>query len=100
MDAFDQFVTFTGTDPEKMLDLGGEIELTIGEEGKELITFSSSVACQFFIPKGLLHSLFAVKRVDNPSRPILFTETAFTDRPGDGDADGTSGEPYPKRRGS
>jgi hypothetical protein len=50
---FDQFVTFTGTDPERMLDLGGEIELTIGEEGKELITFSSSVACQFFIPKGL-----------------------------------------------
>ena len=75
---YDTYVCFTGTDPENMLDLGGEIELTIGEEGKELITFSSPVACEFFIGKGLLHGLPVFKKVNNPNRPILMTETAFT----------------------
>ncbi len=76
---FDKFVCFTGTNQENMLDLGGEIEFTIGEEGKELIKFTSSVACQFFIKKGLLHSPLVFKRVDNPNKPILISEISFTD---------------------
>ncbi len=76
---FDQFLCFMGADPENMLELGGEIEFTIGEEGKEPITFSSTVACQFFIKKGLLHGMPVFKRVKNPSKPILFTETSFAE---------------------
>lgn len=76
---YDTFLTFTGTDPENMLDLGGEIELTIGEGGKELITFSSTVACHFFIKSNLLHGLPVFKKIINNGRPILMTETAFTD---------------------
>ena len=33
---FDQFLMFVGGDINNMLDLGGEVELTLGEEGKPL----------------------------------------------------------------
>lgn len=58
---FDEVITFFGTNPEDPHDLGGEIELWLGDE-KHLLTKS----CLVFVPKGLKHCPLIIKRVDRP----------------------------------
>jgi hypothetical protein len=67
-DALDEVLAFFGNDPEDPLDLGGEIEMWLGGE-QHMITRS----CLIFIPKGLPHCPYYVRRVD---RPILHFSTA------------------------
>jgi hypothetical protein len=52
---FDQYFTFLGGDPNDILDLNGEGELALSEDGvkQEIHTFSR--ATSVFIPKGLYH---------------------------------------------
>jgi len=79
---FHQYLTFCGTDPDNMVDLGGTVEFTIGEESDKLEMFSSDKACQFFVKEGLYHSPLVFKHVIDPEKPILFCETSFTDNYG------------------
>ena len=58
---FDEVITFFGTNPEDPHDLGGEIELWLGDE-KHLLTNS----CLVFVPEGLKHCPLIIKRVDRP----------------------------------
>ena len=58
---FDEVLTFIGTDPEDPYDLNGEIEFWMEDE-KILITSS----CAVFVPKGMKHCPFIVRRVDRP----------------------------------
>ncbi len=58
---FDEVLCFFGTNMDDPHDLGGEIELWLGDE-KHVITKSSIV----FVPKGLMHCPLTVKRVDRP----------------------------------
>ncbi len=67
---YDEVLTFFGTNPEDFYDLGGEIELYLGDE-PHLITKSSIV----YIPAGLQHCPLSFHRVD---RPIFH----FTSGPG------------------
>jgi hypothetical protein len=57
----DEILGFVGTDLEHPHDLGGELELTLGDE-KHTLTKS----CLVFIPKGLQHLPLVLKRVDKP----------------------------------
>jgi hypothetical protein len=58
---FDEVIAFFGTNPEDPHDLGGEIELWLGDE-KHLLTKS----CIVFVPKGLKHCPLIIRKVDRP----------------------------------
>ena len=58
---FDEVLTVFGTNPDDPEDLCGEVELWLGDE-KHIITKSAVV----FIPAGLKHCPFIVRRVDRP----------------------------------
>lgn len=74
---FDQFLIFVGGDLTNMMDLGGEVELTLSENGKDLETFVIKEATQVYIPAGLYHCPLNFKRVNDPSKPILFHDMFF-----------------------
>ncbi|MGB9885810.1 MAG: hypothetical protein ACPLPT_10525 [Moorellales bacterium] len=74
---FDQFLVFLGGDINNMLDLGGEVELTLGEEGKELETFVFTTATVVYVPAGLRHCPLVFKKVRDPRKPILFQDFFF-----------------------
>jgi hypothetical protein len=61
---FDEYLLFHGIDPEDQFDLGGEVELWVGDE-KHTITRT----CAVFVPKGLAHCPLVFTRVD---RPFMF----------------------------
>lgn len=75
---FDQFLAFVGGDLTNTMDLGGEVELTLGEEGKELETFVITTATIVHIPRGLLHCPLVFKKIHDPKKPILFQELSLT----------------------
>ena len=59
---------FTGTDPKNPRDLGGEVEVWLGEgEAAEKYVITKTTA--IFIPAGVVHSPVWVNRVD---RPFIF----------------------------
>jgi hypothetical protein len=65
---FDEVLAFLGSNPDDPLDLGGEVELWLGDE-PHLIQKS----CLVFIPAGLVHCPLKVLKVD---RPILHFSTS------------------------
>jgi len=74
---FDQFLIFVGGDMKNMVDLGGEVELTLGENDQELEKFVFTTATVVHIPAGLLHCPLNFKKVNNPNKPILFHDLFF-----------------------
>ncbi len=69
---FPEMLCFIGGDPEKLFDLGAEVEITLGEEEeKHVITTGTIVS----IPSGLKHCPIAFKRVD---KPLIFLEISLT----------------------
>ena len=75
---FDQFLAFLGGDLTNAMDLGGEVEITLGEEGKELEAVVITTATIVHIPKGLLHCPLVFKKINDPKKPILFQELSLT----------------------
>ncbi len=60
---FDIYLTFLGFNPDGLEDLGGEIEVFLGEEQeKYMITSPTSI----YIPKGFIHSPTNIIKVDSP----------------------------------
>jgi hypothetical protein len=60
---FDMYLTFMGLGPNGLNDLGGEIELCLGEEKeKHIITEPTSV----YIPKNMIHCPLEFKVVRKP----------------------------------
>lgn len=74
---FDQFLIFVGGDVNNMVDLGGEVELTLGEREGELEKFVFTTATAVYIPAGLLHCPLNFKKVNDPNKPILFHDLFF-----------------------
>ncbi|MCF0120288.1 MAG: hypothetical protein HUJ65_01510, partial [Oscillospiraceae bacterium] len=79
---FNQYLTFCGTDPDNMADLGGTIEFTIGETPDALEKYTCDKACQFFVKEELYHSPLIFASVKDIKKPILFCETSLTDNYG------------------
>lgn len=65
---FGEYLIFLGTDPEDQFELGGEVELWVGDE-KHMITKSTAV----YVPGGIPHCPLYIRRVD---RPFMFITTA------------------------
>jgi len=72
---FDQYLVFLGGDPKNMLDLNGEVELTLSEDGvkKEVHTFTHYTTV--FIRGGLYHCPLIYKKV---TTPIIFYDFVNT----------------------
>lgn len=75
---FDQFLIFVGGDMKNMPDLGGEVELTLGEEEGKLEKFVFTTATTVYVPAGMLHCPLNFKKVNNPDKPILFHDLFFS----------------------
>jgi hypothetical protein len=58
---FDEVIGFFGSNPKDVYDLGGEIEIWLGDE-KHVLRNS----CLIFVPRGLKHCPLKINRVDRP----------------------------------
>jgi len=68
---FDMYLTLVGFDPNGLNDLGGEVEMFMGEEQeKHIINTPTSI----YIPKGFIHCPLRFTRVD---KPILLVHTTL-----------------------
>src|SRR4030042_1693219 len=62
---YDEAVFFIGSDPAHLDDLGAEVEISIGEPGKEeKYTFDKPAV--LIAPKGVYHCPIVTKRLDKP----------------------------------
>jgi hypothetical protein len=61
-----------------MEDLGGEVELTLSEDGVHLEKFVITKATNVYVPKGLYHCPLNFKKINNPKKPILFHDLFFS----------------------
>ena len=75
---FDQFLSFFGGDMHNMLELGGEVEFTMGEEGGELETFVFTKPFMVHIPPGVRHCPLRYTKVYDPARPMIHQDLVFT----------------------
>jgi len=75
---FDQFLIFVGGDLTNMPDLGGEVELTLSLDGKNLEKFVITEATTVFVPVGLYHCPLNFKKINDPKKPILFHDLFFS----------------------
>lgn len=75
---FDQFIIFVGGDLTRMPYLGGEVELGLSLDGKDVETFVITTATTVFVPAGLYHCPLNFKRIDDPTKPILFHDLFFS----------------------
>jgi hypothetical protein len=71
---FPQYLCFFGSNPNNMLDLGGEVELTLSEDGVNLEKHVITEATTVYIPSGVYHCPLNFKRVD---KPIIFIDLYF-----------------------
>ena len=73
---FDQFLVFLGGDPHNMLGLGGEVEITLSEDGVNMEKHVLSTFATVFIKAGLYHCPLVFTKVE---RPFVFYNFAITD---------------------
>jgi hypothetical protein len=67
-----QFLLFVGGDLTNMVDLGGEVELTMGEDLEHVEKLTFTKATWVFIPGGMYHTPLVFKKINDPKKPILF----------------------------
>jgi hypothetical protein len=60
---FEQFLCFFGGDPMNTEEFGGEVELSLGDEGEKQIITSNTIV---YVPGGLVHGPLNFKRIDKP----------------------------------
>jgi hypothetical protein len=58
---WDEYIMFIGTSPEDPWDLGGEVEFWLEDE-KHII----NKTCALFVPRGVYHCPFYIRKVDRP----------------------------------
>jgi hypothetical protein len=66
---FDQYLVFLSGDPHNMLDLGGEVEFTLSEDGKNLEKHVFTTFTTVYVKAGLYHCPLVFKKV---TKPIIF----------------------------
>jgi hypothetical protein len=74
---YDQYLNFYGGDPTHMLELNGELELYLSEDGKNVEKHIINKATSVWVPAGLYHCPLIFTRVD---KPFLFIEVQFSNK--------------------
>ena len=59
----DEILFFISADPNNTVDLGGEVEIALGEEWEKYVINTSAIICH---PKGVQHCPVYVKKVERP----------------------------------
>lgn len=72
---FDQLFLFLSTDPHDTLNLGGEVELWLGE-GDEAEKFTITKAAGEWVPAGLVHNPHYFRQVDKPFLMVVISLTS------------------------
>jgi hypothetical protein len=75
---WDEFLMFIGGDATNMLDLGGEVELSLGDDEDHMEKFVFTTSTVVHIVGGLWHCPLNFKRVNDAAKPIIFTNLMFT----------------------
>jgi hypothetical protein len=74
---FPQYLTFTGTDPDDLVNLGGTVEIMLSEDGQTMDKYIITKTTTIYIPPGLYHNPLVFKEV---TRPILMMDLYFSDK--------------------
>jgi hypothetical protein len=74
---FDQYLSFFGGTPD-MLELGGEVEFTLGEEGGELETYVFTKSFMVHVAPGVRHCPLRYTKVYDPAKPMIHQDLVFT----------------------
>jgi hypothetical protein len=75
---WDEFLMFIGGDTTNLLNLGGEVEFSLGDDPDNMEKFVFTSPTVVHLTKGLWHCPLNFKRVDDPAKPVLFTNLMFT----------------------
>jgi hypothetical protein len=75
---FDQYMMFIGGDINNMMDLGGEVEFSLGEPDGELEKLVFTRAAIVYVRAGMRHGPLNFKKVNDPRKPILYNDMTFT----------------------
>ncbi|MBN2238259.1 MAG: hypothetical protein JW712_00665 [Dehalococcoidales bacterium] len=75
---WDEFLMFIGGDTTNFLDLGGEVEFSLGDGPDNMEKFVFTSPTVVHLTKGLWHCPLNFKRVDNPEKPVLFMNLLAT----------------------
>ena len=75
---FEQYLFFVGGDPTNLTDLGGEVELMLGESENEMEKFVFTEATAVYIPPGMRHGPLTFTRINDPGKPIMFHDYFMT----------------------
>jgi hypothetical protein len=75
---WDEVLMFIGGDATNMLDLGGEVELSLGDDENNLEKFVFTTSTIVHVVGGLWHCPLNFKRVNDPAKPIIFENLMFT----------------------
>jgi hypothetical protein len=75
---WDEFLMFIGGDATNMLDLGGEVELSLGDDENNLEKFVFTTSTIVHVVGGLWHCPLNFKKVNDPAKPIIFENLMFT----------------------
>lgn len=75
---WDEILMFIGGDATNMLNLGGEVELSLGEDENNLHKFVFTTSTIVHIVGGLWHCPLNFKKVNDPAYPIIFENLMFT----------------------
>ncbi len=75
---FDQYLMFFGGDVKNMMDLGGEVELWLGEPDGELKKLVITQPCIVYVRGGMRHGPLNFKKIFDPEKPILYNDMTFT----------------------
>lgn len=59
----DELLFFISTDPENTNDLGGEVEIALGDEWEKHVITTSAIIC---LPRGMAHCPVYVRKVERP----------------------------------
>jgi hypothetical protein len=75
---WDEFLMFLGGDTANLLNLGGEVEFSLGDNAENVEKFVFTSPTIVHLTKGLWHCPLNFKRVDNPAKPVLFLNLMFS----------------------
>ena len=75
---WDEILMFIGGDATNMLELGGEVELSLGEDKDHMEKFVFTKSTFVHLVGGLWHCPLNFKRVDDPGKPVIFQNLMFT----------------------
>jgi hypothetical protein len=75
---YDQFLFFCGSDPANRTDLGGKVELYLGNDLERLEKLTITESTIIFVQAGMLHCPLKFVEIRDKARPIIFQDITLS----------------------